>query len=165
MPSIRCSLPYQPSGNKPAPDGDPAYADQNRPTTLPPQTETTIGDLLNAKGVTWAWYAGAWGAALDGAAITPNPKFQYPSPAVQLFRQSCARRSRARPNICAMAESMGRNSSKRSTPGLCRRSAFTSRRAALMNILATPTCYLATSTSPISWRISKRARNGDICSL
>ncbi len=69
--------PYQPSGNKPAPGGDPAYADRNRPTTLPPQTETTIGDLLSAKGVTWAWYAGAWGAALDGAAITPNPKFQF----------------------------------------------------------------------------------------
>jgi acid phosphatase len=68
--------PYQPSGNKPEPGGDPAYADPGRPTTLPPQTETTIGDLLSGKSVTWAWYAGAWGAALNGKAITPNPKFQ-----------------------------------------------------------------------------------------
>jgi len=34
------------------------------PTTPPPQTEQTIGDLLTAKGVSWAWYAGAWQAAL-----------------------------------------------------------------------------------------------------
>ena len=28
---------------------------------------TTIGDTLSAKGVSWAWYAGAWNAALrDG---------------------------------------------------------------------------------------------------
>ena len=55
---------YQPSG-APAPAGvDPALADPNAPTTLPPQTETTIGDLLSAKGVDWGWYAGGWGAAL-----------------------------------------------------------------------------------------------------
>jgi len=57
--------PYQPSANKPAPDGNPAFADPAKATTLPPQSEQTIGDLLSAKGVTWAWYAGAWQAALD----------------------------------------------------------------------------------------------------
>lgn len=69
--------PYQPSGNRPAPGDDPAYANPNAPTTLPPQTETTIGDLLSAKGVTWAWYAGAWQAALDGAGGPPSPNFQF----------------------------------------------------------------------------------------
>jgi acid phosphatase len=69
--------PYQPSGNKPAQEGDPAYADPAKPTTLPPQNEQTIGDLLSAKGVTWAWYAGAWQAALDGKNATPVPNFQY----------------------------------------------------------------------------------------
>ena len=69
--------PYQPSANKPAPDGNPAYADPTKPTTLPPQTEQTIGDLLNAKGITWAWYAGAWQVALDGKNATPVPNFQY----------------------------------------------------------------------------------------
>jgi phospholipase C len=69
--------PYQPSSNKPSPGGDPAYADPAKPTTLPPQTQQTIGDLLSAKGVTWAWYAGAWQAALDGKNAVPVPNFQY----------------------------------------------------------------------------------------
>ena len=69
--------PYQPSGNKPAPGGDPAYADPANPTTLPPQTEQTIGDLLSAKSVSWAWYAGAWAATLAGGNASPVPNFQY----------------------------------------------------------------------------------------
>ena len=68
---------YQPSANKPAPEGDPAYANPAVPTTLPPQTEQTIGDLLTGKGVTWAWYAGAWQATLDGKNAIPVPNFQY----------------------------------------------------------------------------------------
>jgi phospholipase C len=69
--------PYQPSKNKPVEDGDAAYADPNAPTTLPPQHEKTIGDLLSAKGVSWAWYAGAWQATLDGKNKTPVPNFQF----------------------------------------------------------------------------------------
>jgi acid phosphatase len=68
---------YQPSSNKPAPGGNPAYADPAKPSTLPPQTQQTIGDLLSAKGVSWAWYAGAWQAALDGKNAVPVPNFQY----------------------------------------------------------------------------------------
>ncbi len=68
--------PYQPSkaGRDP---NDPALADPKSEERLPPQTEATIGDLLSAKGVTWAWYAGAWEAALSGAKVEPNPKFQF----------------------------------------------------------------------------------------
>jgi phospholipase C len=69
--------PYQPSANAPAPGGNPAYADPAKPTTLPPQTEQTIGDLLSAKGVSWTWYAGAWQATLDGKNAEPVPNFQY----------------------------------------------------------------------------------------
>jgi acid phosphatase len=60
---------YQPSGNAPAgTDGQGRYADPGKATTLPPQSATTIGDLLSGKSVTWAWYSGAWKAALaDGA--------------------------------------------------------------------------------------------------
>ncbi len=56
---------YQPSGNKPAShDGsDPLYAVAKAGTTLPPQTQIHIGDLLNAKGIDWAWYSGGWAAA------------------------------------------------------------------------------------------------------
>jgi acid phosphatase len=68
--------PYQPSNNKPAPDGDPRFADPNAPTTLPPQRAITIGDLLSLQGVTWAWYAGAWQDALDGDRAAP-PTFQF----------------------------------------------------------------------------------------
>jgi len=69
--------PYQPSAIKPAAGGDPRYADPADPSTLPPQTQTTIGELLSAKGVTWAWYAGAWQLTLDGGTATPAPIFQY----------------------------------------------------------------------------------------
>lgn len=62
--------PYQPSYIAPAPGGDLALADpvgnsQGQP--LPPQSAPTVGDTLSAKGVSWAWYAGGWDAALaDG---------------------------------------------------------------------------------------------------
>lgn len=41
---------YQPSNNKPAPGGDPRFADSNAPNTLPPQHDITIGDLLKPQG-------------------------------------------------------------------------------------------------------------------
>ena len=68
--------PYQPSANKPAKDGDPAFADPANPTTLPPQTELTIGDLLSQKGIGWAWFGGGWQMALDGKTGFPIPNFQ-----------------------------------------------------------------------------------------
>ncbi len=69
--------PYQPSANPPAAGGDPQLADPAAPTTMPPQTEPTIGDLLSAKGVSWAWYAGAWQQVLDHGNAKPVPAFQY----------------------------------------------------------------------------------------
>ncbi|HEX5506979.1 MAG TPA: acid phosphatase, partial [Pseudolabrys sp.] len=69
--------PYQPSKNKPAPGGDPAYADPSAPTTLPPQTAATIGDRLTDKGVSWAYYSGGWKAAVDGDRSKPVPNFQF----------------------------------------------------------------------------------------
>ena len=66
--------PYQPSRVPPAKDGDPRLADPGR-QILPPQTMTTIGDTLSAKGVTWAWYAGAWNAAVkDGMQPSEVPR-------------------------------------------------------------------------------------------
>ena len=58
--------PYQPSRVPPAKGGDPRMTDPAH-HTLPPQTLTTIGATLSAQGVSWAWYSGAWDAALaDG---------------------------------------------------------------------------------------------------
>jgi acid phosphatase len=66
--------PYQPSGIAPAPGGDLRFADPaGHP--LAPLTQRTIGDTLSAKGVSWAWYADAWNAALaDGARDPAAPR-------------------------------------------------------------------------------------------
>ena len=59
--------PYQPSGNGVA-SGNAAYADPTKASTMPAQSQqANIGDLLTAKGVNWAWYAGAWNAAIADA--------------------------------------------------------------------------------------------------
>jgi acid phosphatase len=66
--------PFQPSGNAPAStDSSFAYAEPDNSTTLPPQSQRTIADVLDAKRVSWAWYAGAWDAAvLDGTRSPAN---------------------------------------------------------------------------------------------
>jgi acid phosphatase len=73
--------PYQPSGIAPAAGGDARYADASQPTTLPVQTLTTIADRLDAKGVSWAWYGGAWKGASAGTpearAIIYGGKVQF----------------------------------------------------------------------------------------
>jgi acid phosphatase len=76
--------PYQPSAIKPAPGGDPAFADPSDVKRLPPQHALTIGDLLSLKGVSWAWYAGAWQDALDGDTKSP-PTFQFHHQAFNYF--------------------------------------------------------------------------------
>ena len=67
---------YQPSSIEP--DGTNAtalmYADRSKPTTLPPQTAATIGDRLDAKDVSWTWYAGAWRAAIADGIQAPKVK-------------------------------------------------------------------------------------------
>ncbi len=59
--------PYQPSGNAPVDVSgtDALYANPANATTLPPQTQSNIGDMLSAKGVSWKWYGGAFSAALS----------------------------------------------------------------------------------------------------
>jgi acid phosphatase len=75
---------YQPSGVKPAvDDGEYLYADPNNANTLPPQTETTIGDELDAKHIRWVWYAGSWDAALaDGRRSATQPRAVIYTPLV-----------------------------------------------------------------------------------
>jgi phospholipase C len=41
---------------------------------VPPLTGPTIGDRLNAKGISWAWYANGWADAVGGH---PAPLFQF----------------------------------------------------------------------------------------
>ncbi len=79
--------PYQPSYIKPAPGGDSTLADPQDPSTLPPQSYDTIGDLLSRKGVSWAWYAGAWQAALEHRGGGEKPNFQYHHQPFNYFKQ------------------------------------------------------------------------------
>jgi acid phosphatase len=79
--------PYQPSWVHPAPGGDALHADPQDPSTLPPQTYDTIGDRLSARGVDWAWYGGAWQAALDGRGEGTRPNFQFHHQPFNYFKQ------------------------------------------------------------------------------
>ena len=79
--------PYQPSYIRPAAGGDPLLADPLDAATLPPQTYDTIGDLLSRKGVSWAWYAGAFQAALDNKGSGQKPNFQYHHQPFNYFQQ------------------------------------------------------------------------------
>lgn len=65
--------PHQPSGIAPAAAGSRELADPAR-HPAPAFTEKTIGDTLSAKGVSWAWYAGAWNAALADGRQDPKAK-------------------------------------------------------------------------------------------
>lgn len=71
--------PYAPSGNA---DAAQQVVDLKSATTLVPQTETTIGDLLSGAKIDWAYYAGALDFALGHAPFAAgstkaNPNFQY----------------------------------------------------------------------------------------
>jgi phospholipase C len=65
--------PYQPSGTPPPSAGSRDLADPAR-FPIPPQTQKTIGDTLSAKGISWAWYAGGWNAALADGRQEPSAK-------------------------------------------------------------------------------------------
>ena len=87
--------PYQPSGNKPAQGGDPAYAD---PTQADDAAAADRADHRRPAerqgrqlGLVRRRLAGRRSTT---ATTTPVPNFQYPPPAVQLFRQ-LTRRARA----------------------------------------------------------------------
>jgi len=69
--------PYWPSFSRDA--TDPTLADPTSPQTMVPQSHANIGDLMSAKGLDWAWYAGGWQAAVDSTASTgfpSSPNFQ-----------------------------------------------------------------------------------------
>ena len=70
-----------------SPDGfivnnlDPPYPPQRLKTVAKQAfTQPTIGDRLDAKGVSWRWYAGGWSAGKDAVAAGLMPHhnpFQY----------------------------------------------------------------------------------------
>lgn len=71
--------PFQPSAIPPAPNGPRTLADSEGirwggklQVALPPQTLPTIGDRLNDKGISWAWYAGGFNQALADGMQEPS---------------------------------------------------------------------------------------------
>ncbi|UOA07252.1 acid phosphatase [Methylobacter sp. S3L5C] len=67
--------PFQPSGTPPAKTGNRLLADsgiKNGVVVLDPQTEKTLGDTLSARQINWAWYAGAWDAAVTDGMQSPD---------------------------------------------------------------------------------------------
>jgi phospholipase C len=52
----------------------PHPASASRATLMPNQTDTTIGDRLSEKNISWAWYSGGWNNAVAGRA---DKLFQY----------------------------------------------------------------------------------------
>jgi phospholipase C len=72
--AVNTSQPaYQPSGVPPAEGGSLDLADP-KGNPVPPQLAKTVGDTLSAKGVSWAWYAGGWNAALADGRQEPKAK-------------------------------------------------------------------------------------------
>lgn len=65
--------PFQPSGTPPVANGNPDLADTSK-HPVPPQTAKTIGDTLSAKGVSWAWYSGAWNRSVADGRQPPSVK-------------------------------------------------------------------------------------------
>jgi len=65
--------PFQPSGMAPAAGGSLELANPAM-HPVPPLQLKTVGDTLSAKGVSWAWYAGAWNAALSDGRRDPKAK-------------------------------------------------------------------------------------------
>ncbi len=51
---------------------------------VPPQTHSTIGDLLSTAGVSWKWYSQGWNDAVSG---NPDPNFQYHHQAFNYYAQ------------------------------------------------------------------------------
>jgi phospholipase C len=49
------------------PENPPHPTDVDTSDLLPPQTIPTIGDRLNSKNISWAWYSQGWDAAVDSA--------------------------------------------------------------------------------------------------
>ena len=82
--------PYQPSSTQSG--SNPELASEDSPSVLPPQVHKTIGDVLSAKNVDWAWYAGAWQLALDGKGdgdehqFPQRPNFQYHHQPLNYFK-------------------------------------------------------------------------------
>ena len=54
--------------------GGPYPAGYPTARLVPPQTDATIGDRLDEKGIDWAWYSGGWDDAVAGK---PGPLFQF----------------------------------------------------------------------------------------
>ena len=96
--------PYQPSGVKPAPGGDPAYADPSKASTLPPQTRADDRRSPHRQGDKLGLVRRRLRHRALGGEGRAQSEFPVSPSAVQLFRRfrarnACARGSPARRRI------------------------------------------------------------------
>ena len=140
--------PYWPAFSRSA--ADPTQADPANPMTMVPQGHANIGDLMTAKGLDWAWYAGGWQAAVDSTANTGFPA----SPNFQAHHQPFNYLSTA-PGTPARTASARPRPAWATSPR-----PSTSRRAISTCMPATRTWSRATATSPTSSTACATARNG-----
>ena len=154
--------PYQPSGNKPPPGDDPAYADPAKASSLPPQREQTIGDLLSAKGVNLGLVCGRLTSGAGRQEREPRSKFSVPSPAVQLFRRDGPRQrgaGRAPKGWRARRQRIHQGGRRgEASAGCLLQAAWKSKRAPRLHRCAGG----RPATSPRSSRSSREVRNGRV---
>ncbi len=166
--STRRSRRFSRAAFRPAAGGNLDLADPSR-SPAPPQTAQTIGDTLSAKGVTWAWYAGGWDAALADGRRDPQANARASStiaaPAARSSSRTTSRSTTSRASRRAARprpppEGRAGIRSRRSTRARCRRWRSSSPPAATTSTRATPTSRAATSTSRCCWSGCGRARSG-----
>ncbi len=83
---------------------------------LPPLTSTNIGDELNAKGVSWAWYSGGWSNA---AGVIGGPGWTNGDGPTCTDPNTCSRRA-VYPN-CPDADCSSSTTSRSTTTSTCGR--------------------------------------------
>ena len=125
-PSTRCSRPISRAPTSRRRAAIRRSPIPSAPTTLPPQTLTDHRRSAQPpRASSWAWYAGAWQAALDGKNAHAGAELPVPPPAVQLLRRHARRAQPARAeHLQGRRHRTASSSSRRSTPARCRRSTF-----------------------------------------
>ena len=161
MRSTRCSRRISRARN-PAPGGDPAYADPP-PTTAAAADRNDHRRSLDDKGVSWAWYAGAWQDALDGERREAVRSFQFHHQPFNYFANSRAGHRGARRAFERCRPRAARTSSRRSTPATAASHVLQAAGQSQRACRAMPMCMSGEQHSPMSSRIWRRARNGRTC--
>ena len=121
------------------PKGGPVAGWAKPERLLPPQTDATIGDRLDAKGVDWAWYSGGWD---DAVAHHADPLFQFHHQPFAYFANYALGTPGAKAHLKDEKDFVDGHHARAN----CRRWRSSSRSARTTSIPATPACSPARTT-------------------